>query len=74
MLRLENVSKYYGTQKQSYRGVEKINLTIKEGEAVAIVGTSGTGKSTLLNPIAPSWRNLNPLLTDQHPDRCGLTI
>ena len=52
MLRLENVSKYYGTQKQSYRGVEKINLTIKEGEAVAIVGTSGTGKSTLLNVMS----------------------
>lgn len=52
MLKLENVSKYYGTQKQSYRGVEKINLTIKEGEAVAIVGTSGTGKSTLLNVMS----------------------
>jgi nitrate/nitrite transport system ATP-binding protein len=47
-LELNNVSK-------SYRGsavLENINLSIREGEFVAIVGYSGAGKTTLMSMIA----------------------
>ncbi|MFF2911808.1 phosphonate ABC transporter ATP-binding protein [Paenibacillus sp. NPDC057934] len=48
MIELRNVSKTYpnGT-----KGLNGINLTIKGGEFIAIVGLSGAGKSTLLRSI-----------------------
>lgn len=33
------------------KSLNGINLTIKEGEFVSIIGPSGSGKSTLLNMI-----------------------
>ena len=45
-LRLENVSFRYGDGKQVLDGV---NVNVKPGEMVAFVGSSGVGKSTLLN-------------------------
>jgi len=47
LIELRNVSKSYG-QKEI---LKNINLTINSGEITFIVGTSGTGKSTLLNLI-----------------------
>jgi len=45
MIRLKNVSKMYGP---GIVGVKNINLHIRPGEFVSIVGQSGTGKSTLV--------------------------
>lgn len=45
MIRLKNVSKMYGPD---IVGVKNINLHIRPGEFVSIVGQSGTGKSTLV--------------------------
>lgn len=51
-LKIENLSKIYdsGTAGKVV-ALRKINLTIKKGEFVSIVGPSGSGKSTLLNMI-----------------------
>lgn len=48
MIRLTNINKTYnnGTPLHVLKG---INLTIKKGEFVSIMGASGSGKSTLLN-------------------------
>ena len=44
MIVFENISKYYN----SHPALDKVNLTIAQGEFVFIVGQSGAGKSTLL--------------------------
>ena len=48
MIVFTNVSKTYPNGVQ---GLQNINLTIKEGEIVAIIGLSGAGKSTFLKSI-----------------------
>ncbi|MBU2995834.1 ABC transporter ATP-binding protein [Cellulophaga baltica] len=50
-LELKNVCKTYGTGKDSTEVLSNINLTIEEGEFVAIVGFTGSGKTTLVNLI-----------------------
>lgn len=45
MIYFDNVSKTYG---KDFRVLDGINLTIKPGEFVSIVGHSGAGKTTLL--------------------------
>src|SRR5258706_9187418 len=49
MITLENVEKVYQTEKIETVALQKINLNIREGEFVSIMGPSGSGKSTLLN-------------------------
>lgn len=53
VLKVEGLSKTFGTQKL----FENVNLEIKRGEHVAIIGDNGTGKTTLLkilNEILPA--------------------
>ena len=51
ILRLENVSKYYGLGENQVKALDNVNLEIKNGEFIAITGSSGSGKSTLLHVI-----------------------
>lgn len=46
---LQDVSKVYGSGEATVRAVRDANLTVREGEIVAIVGPSGSGKTTLLS-------------------------
>lgn len=49
MLRLEDIRKSFDTGRDRLHVLSGVNLTIGEGEIVAIVGPSGVGKSTLLH-------------------------
>lgn len=49
LIRLENLVKIYDTGAVRVLGLNKINLSIYQGEFVAIMGHSGSGKSTLMN-------------------------
>jgi putative ABC transport system ATP-binding protein len=49
MIRLQDLTKVYPIGKRVLTVLKGINLTIEEGELVAIMGTSGSGKSTMLN-------------------------
>lgn len=55
MLKIQNLSKSFHN---SYLGenvlFKDINLSIKKGDFISIIGSNGTGKSTLLNIIAGS--------------------
>ena len=51
MIVLENVVKDYVNKEQVTHALRGINLTVKEGEFIAVAGTSGSGKTTLLNII-----------------------
>jgi nitrate/nitrite transport system ATP-binding protein len=52
ILRFQNVSKGFGTGIERVEVLKGIDLEVKQGEFVAILGFSGTGKSTLMNLIA----------------------
>lgn len=51
-LELKNVSKSFGTGADRVEVLKNINLTIEEGEFIAIVGFTGSGKTTLISLIA----------------------
>jgi putative ABC transport system ATP-binding protein len=46
---LEDVSRVYATGDVEVRALDKVSLTVKEGEFLAVMGPSGSGKSTLMN-------------------------
>ena len=48
MIAFKQVNKHY---KNGYHALKDINLTIEQGEFVAIIGLSGAGKSTLIRTI-----------------------
>ncbi len=52
ILKLENVSKSFGTGSTQTEVLRSVDLSLQEGEFVAIVGFSGSGKSTLVNLLA----------------------
>jgi len=52
LVELKNVCKAYGEGKDKISILKNINLTVKEGEFIAIVGFSGSGKTTLISTIA----------------------
>jgi putative ABC transport system ATP-binding protein len=51
LIRLSGVEKVYRTGKLEYPALRGIDLTIDEGEIIAVVGPSGSGKTTILNMI-----------------------
>lgn len=51
IIRLENVSKVYGSGDTTVHALNEVNLTIEKGEYCSIMGASGSGKSTAMNII-----------------------
>jgi putative ABC transport system ATP-binding protein len=49
---LEKVQRYYISKAEVVKAINGINLTIYQGEFIAILGPSGSGKTTLLNLLA----------------------
>lgn len=49
LIQLTNLEKTYHTDAGDYQALKDINLTIKKGEFVTIMGPSGSGKSTLMH-------------------------
>lgn len=51
VVRTEELKKYYPLGTHAVKALDGVNLTVKEGEFVAITGKSGSGKSTLLHML-----------------------
>ena len=50
-INIRDLSVEYGTKNKSFKAVDRVNLDIKEGEFVSLLGASGCGKSTLISTI-----------------------
>ncbi len=52
MLRLEAVDKFYGPIDQGVHAVQNINMEVAKGDIVALLGSSGCGKTSTLRMVA----------------------
>ncbi len=52
LLKLNHLSKSYGKDERKTVVLDRLDLSIEEGEMLAVMGKSGSGKTTLLNIIA----------------------
>ena len=48
LLRTQNLSAFYG----DFQALFDINVTVEQGETVAIIGANGAGKTTFLRTVA----------------------
>lgn len=51
IIRLRNASKYYGFGHSLVKAIDDMDISVREGEFVAIMGPSGSGKSTSMNLV-----------------------
>lgn len=51
IVKLDNVSKKFEQGGRTFTALDKVNIDIQKGQYVAIIGKSGSGKSTMLNLI-----------------------
>lgn len=59
MIEVTGVNKFYGKDESRFQVLKNVNLSIKDGDFVVILGASGSGKSTLLNVISGLERSEN---------------
>ncbi|MET8153056.1 ABC transporter ATP-binding protein [Actinoplanes sp. NPDC049668] len=52
VVRIDDVSKRYGTGSNALLALDRVSLTVAKGEFVCLLGASGCGKSTLLSLVA----------------------
>jgi len=51
VIHTEGLTKVYATGKSEVRALDGLDLSVQQGEMIAIMGASGSGKSTLMNII-----------------------
>ena len=71
---LQGISKIYGSGDLEIKALDKLNLTVQEGDYLAVMGASGSGKSTAMNilgcldrPTEGTYR-LNGMAVEQLDD------
>ena len=51
LIELRNVTRRYGAGTAAFAALNDVSLTIAEGEFIAVIGQSGSGKTSLMNLI-----------------------
>ena len=51
LIEVKNAIKTYSTGDSSFNALNDVSLSVEDGEFVAIMGTSGSGKSTFMNML-----------------------
>lgn len=51
MIEIKNISKTFYQKKQSFKALDEVSLSVKQGDIVGIIGFSGAGKSTLIRTV-----------------------
>lgn len=51
LIEIKDMCKIYNPGENEVRALDNVNVTVDEGEFVAIIGQSGSGKSTLMNML-----------------------
>jgi len=51
LIRVEDMTKVYNPGKNEVKAIDHISLEVRKGEFVAIIGQSGSGKSTFMNML-----------------------
>lgn len=51
VLKIENISKIYGSGENAVKALDNVSFSVPKGQFLAIIGASGSGKSTLLHII-----------------------
>ncbi|MCG7532464.1 ABC transporter ATP-binding protein [Psychrobium sp. MM17-31] len=71
MIKVDNISRCYGSGETRVNALKEVSLFIAENEFVAVMGTSGSGKSTFMNilgcldsPSSGDYRLDNQLISD----------
>ena len=71
---LKGISKIYGSGDLQVKALDQLNLTVQEGDYLAVMGASGSGKSTAMNilgcldrPTSGTYR-LNGMAVEQFDD------
>ena len=71
---LRGISKIYGSGDLEVKALDQLNLTVQEGDYLAVMGASGSGKSTAMNilgcldrPTSGTYR-LNGMAVEQLDD------
>ncbi|RYE81959.1 MAG: ABC transporter ATP-binding protein, partial [Myxococcales bacterium] len=79
LVELHDIEKVYGREEAEVRALDRVSLRIERGEFVAVMGTSGSGKSTTMNiiggldrPTAGSYRFLGVEVADLDLDQLAL--
>ena len=70
MVQADGLVKIYKTRETEVLALQGLDLTVETGELTAIIGNSGSGKSTVLNMIGgldrPSAGKLQKSVYDDH--------